>query len=277
MGKLKRIIVKIPILGSILLFIYRFGLAVAFFRKPFCNMINWLFISRETTNFTYDLEDINKRYLGSLISNITNIHFNTVMSYIKELEEDNELRNHISNEAKRSKFAYLTDDDVKFGRRIGWYALARAIKPRTIIETGVDKGLGSCVLAAALKRNKEEGYEGRYYGTDINPEAGFLFTGQYAGYGSILYGDSIESLKNFKGNIDLFINDSDHSAEYEAEEYKIIADKFSEHAVIIGDNSDTTDKLLEFSLETNRHFLFFQERPQKHWFPGAVSGFAFKR
>ena len=277
MGKLKRFIVKIPVLGSILLFIYRFGIAAFFFRKPLYNMVRWLFRSRETTNFTYHLEDINKKYLGSLIADILNIHFDAVMSYIKELEDDDELRNHISTEAMQSKLAFLTDKDVKFGRRIGWYAIARALKPGTIIETGVDKGLGACVLTAALKRNKEEGFEGRYYGTDINPEAGFLFSGHYADYGSIIYGDSIETLKNFEGTIDLFINDSDHSAEYEAEEYKIIADKLSEHAIIIGDNSDSTDKLLNFSLETKRHFLFFQERPEKHWFPGACAGFSFKR
>lgn len=211
-----------------------------------------------------------------MIAGITNIHFNRIMSYIKELEGDSELLNHISTQAKKSKFAFRTDKDVKFGRRVGWYAIARAIKPGIIIETGVDKGLGSCVLTAALKRNKEEGYEGRYLGTDINPEAGFLFTDPYTAFGSILYGDSIESLKKIEGNIDLFINDSDHSADYEAEEYKIIADKLSEHAILIGDNSDSTDELLQFSLETDRQFLFFQDRPLKHWFPGAVTGFAFK-
>ena len=31
--------------------------------------------------------------------------------------------------------------------------------------------------------------------------------------GQIFYGDSIESLQRFEGAIDLFINDSDHSAE----------------------------------------------------------------
>ena len=137
--------------------------------------------------------------------------------------------------------------------------------------------MGACLLTAALKRNAQEGYEGRYFGTDINPLAGYLLSGDYANYGSILYGDSIESLKKFGSDIDLFINDSDHSAEYEAEEYKTIANMLSQYAVILGDNSHCTDKLLEFSLEANRHFIFFQERPKKHWYPGAGIGISFRR
>jgi hypothetical protein len=132
-------------------------------------------------------------------------------------------------------------------------------------------------LTAALKRNKEEGFEGRYYGTDINPNAGYLLSGDYANYGRILYGDSIESLKKFDGIIDLFINDSDHSSAYEAEEYRTVADKLSEHAIILGDNSHSTDKLLEFSLATKRRFVFFQEKPLEHWYPGAGIGISFRR
>jgi predicted O-methyltransferase YrrM len=240
-------------------------------------LVKWLFRSNEITNFTYDLEQDNKRYLASLIADITNMEFGMVMAYIKEIEENRELRKHIADTTAKNDLAFMADKEVKFGRRIGWYALARAIKPKTVIETGVDKGLGSCVLIAALKKNREEGYEGKYYGTDINPKAGYLLSGDYSKYGCILYGDSIESLRKLEGTIDLFVSDSDHSADYEAEEYMTIANKLSEHAIVLGDNSHCTDKLLEFSLATNRHFVFFQERPLAHWYPGAGIGISFKR
>ena len=234
-------------------------------------------MSKETTNFTYDLEEINKRYLASLIAYIANKKVDVIMSYIKEIETDSELRTHIADAIIKSDLAFVADKDVRFGRRVGWYAFTRALKPKIIIETGVDKGLGACILTAALKRNHQEGYEGRYYGTDINPEAGYLLSSDYAIYGRILYGDSVASLKKFDGFIDLFINDSDHSADYEAEEYRAIADKLSEHAVILGDNSHCTDRLLEFSLEMNRNFVFFQEKPKDHWYPGGGIGISFKR
>lgn len=277
MKTLKRAIAKTPILGRSLLVFYRAKTGFGYFQGPLSNLFKWLFISKEITNFTYDLEETNKRYLASLIADIADENFDVIMAYIKEIEADNDLRTHIAEATIRSDLAFIADKEVRFGRRVGWYALTRALKPKTIIETGVDKGLGSCLLTAALKRNNQEGYEGRYYGTDINPKAGYLLSGDYANYGRILYGDSIESLKKFNGVIDLFINDSDHSADYEAEEYKTVANKLSQYAVILGDNSHCTDKLLEFSLEMNRHFVFFQEKPKDHWYPGAGIGISFKR
>lgn len=277
MRKLKIAIAKTPILGRFLLLLYRAKTGFAYFLGPLSNLFSWLFTSKETTNFTYDLEENNKRYLASLISDITNQGYDVIANYMREIETDAKLRKHISDSIQKSDLAFIADREVRFGRRIGWYALTRALKPKIVIETGVDKGLGACLLTAALKRNAQEGYEGRYFGTDINPLTGYLLSGDYANYGSILYGDSIESLKKFGSDIDLFINDSDHSAEYEAEEYKTIANMLSQHAVILGDNSHCTDKLLEFSLEANRHFIFFQERPKKHWYPGAGIGISFRR
>lgn len=277
MRVLNRFLKRTPMLGNVWLHFLRAKTAIGYYRRPFSDLVKWLFRSKETTNFTYDLEENNKRYLASLIADVANIQFSVVWDYITEIEQDRELQKHLTDATQKSDFTFVESQKLPLGRRVGWYALTRAFKPKTVFETGVDKGLGSCVLTAALKRNKEEGYEGRYYGTDINPKAGYFLSGDYANYGSILYGDSIESLKKFDGIIDLFINDSDHSADYEAEEYKTIANKLSEDAIILGDNAHCTDKLLEFSLETNRHFVFFQEKPLDHWYPGAGIGMSFKR
>lgn len=270
-------IVKIPLLGRILLILYRAKMVFVYFQRPVLDLLRWLVTSKEITNFTYDLEEHNKCYLASIIADVTEQKYDSIMAYIKEVEQDSELRKHILDSIKKSGLEFMADEDVRFGRRVGWYALTRALKPKIVIETGVDKGLGACVLTAALKKNIEEGYEGTYFGTDINREAGYLLSNNYANYGGILYGDSIESLKNLDVEIDLFINDSDHSAEYEAEEYKTVADMLSPHAVILGDNSHCTNKLLKFSLAMNRDFVFFQEKPKNHWYPGAGIGISFKR
>ncbi len=144
------------------------------------------------------------------------------------------------------------------------------------METGVDKGLGSILLCSALLRNNDEGYPGYYYGTDINPEAGYLLVGKYKQFGKLLIGDSIESLIKLDFKIDLFINDSDHSGEYEYKEYQTILSKLSEDAIILGDNAHITDKLSKFSMENNRKFLFWKEIPKGHWYPGAGIGISFK-
>lgn len=277
MRRLQLTIVRTPILGYIVLFIFRAKLVTRYFYEPLGNFLRWLFTSKETTNFTFNLEEQNKRHLASLIADVANISFDVAMQYITEIERDEALKRHIANATAESDWNFIADKEARFGRRIGWYVFVRVLKPKVVVETGVDKGLGACVLTSALKKNNAEGYEGKYYGTDIKPKAGYLLSGEYANFGSILYGDSIESLKKLDCAIDLFINDSDHSADYEAVEYEVIANKLSEHAVILGDNAHATDALLNFSLKMSRRFIFFKEKPLEHWHPGAGIGISFKR
>jgi len=271
----KERLIRIPLLGRILLLGFRSQLAFRSALVPFFEAVRWVFTSREITNFTYDLEAGNKRDLAAMVAGIFDIPYDRVMGYIEELETDSELQQHILETTAKSNFALIADSKVYYGRRLGWYAVTRAMKPKVIVETGIDKGLGACVLTAALRKNAGEGVAGRYYGTDINPNAGYLLAGKYAEVGTILYGDSIESLRALDVEIDLFINDSDHSLDYEAAEYETIADKLSPGAVILSDNARCSSRLLEFSLNRKRNYLYFQENPVHHWFPGAGIGFSF--
>ncbi len=270
-------VARAPILGRAMLMVYRARMPLRYVLALALDVVRWLFTSKEVSNFTYDLTENNKRCLAALIADVMDIEFGTVMEYIREIEEDEDLKGQIRHTTAGSDFGFTADKEVRFGRRIGWYAVARALKPHVIVETGVDKGLGACVLTAALKRNREEGHEGKYYGTDINPKAGYLLSGEYAGFGRILYGDSIKSLGQLEDPIDLFINDSDHSADYEGREYEAIADQLAERAIVLGDNSHCTDELLNFSLKTGRRFVFFSEKPSAHWYPGAGIGISFTR
>ncbi|MFH0733354.1 MAG: class I SAM-dependent methyltransferase [bacterium] len=273
---IKDLIKKVPPLFYVFSKLYRGNIAFSYYKKPLKNIVKWLFTSKETTNFTFPISEMNKQYLASLIATIAKTNYNTVYGYFTEIEEDKNLRNHLAKAIKNSSRNFVTDPYPLYGRRIGWYAFVRILKPKIVIETGVEKGLGSCVLTCALKKNDEEGFKGYYYGTDINPEAGFLFGGEYKKYGEILYGDSITSLKKLECNIDLFINDSDHSADYENDEYMTIYKQLSENAIILGDNSHCTTKLLEFSRLMKRQFIFFKEEPENHWYPGAGIGISFK-
>lgn len=231
--------------------------------------------SNEVTNFTYDISPMNQMYLIALISSITDTSFHLVLSYANELSRENYLRNHIRNATENSALGYKADKEAKYGRRLGWYLLARILKPKVIVESGIDKGLGSCVLGWALHKNALEGEKGKYYGLDNDPKAGYLFGGIMSEYGKILYGDSIATLKNLNVKIDLFINDSDHSAKHENLEYRGIGHKLSENAVIVGDNAHVTTELLAFSVGTGRKFVFFKEEPIDHWYKGAGMGVSY--
>lgn len=272
---LKYTLARIPVLGRLLLMAYRLKIGLRYILQPLVKLIGWIFKSREVTNYTYDLTARNRLYLAHLLSCNTRVPLQTILGYFEELENNSDLKTHILEETRKHEDHYLADRAVRFGRRLGWYALVRVLKPRVVIETGVDKGLGSCLLAEGLRKNTEEGFPGRYYGTEINPRCGYLLTGLYGTFGEILYGDSIETLKSFSQEIDLFINDSDHSTEYEMNEYRVIEGKLSPKAYILGDNAHDTDKLARFSEMTGRSFVFFKEEPADHWYPGAGIGISF--
>jgi len=212
----------------------------------------------EIYNLTYNLTDANLRYLAEMLAVALGRTPQEIEQYISEALTDEYLR--------------CASHSLPYGRRLGWYAVVRARKPAVVVETGVAAGLGSLVLCAALLRNAAEGYPGRHYGTDINPRAGELLAGRYAEIGKIIVGDSIETLQGFTDKIDLFINDSDHSADYEHREYLTVENRLTEKAIILGDNSDVTDELAVFSRSRSRPFLFFREEPKDHWFPGGGIG-----
>ncbi|MHA2276679.1 MAG: class I SAM-dependent methyltransferase [Candidatus Kariarchaeaceae archaeon] len=249
--------------------------ATKYFNKKYIQILKWGVLSKEDTNYTYELTEENILYMAYTISVVANIDYKIVLNYINEAQNDEVLRNHVISESQRSKFKYVTDLRCDFGRRLGWYAFVRILKPKIVIETGIDKGLGAVLLCSGLLRNKEEGFEGQYYGTDINPEAGYLLSGIYKSIGKILYGDSIKSLEKFDKPVDLFINDSDHSSDYEYKEYLTIKNLLTENSIILGDNSHSSEKLAYFSGENKRNFLFFQEKPKNHWYPGAGIGISY--
>ena len=53
----------------------------------------------------------------------------------------------------------------------------RATKPKIVVETGTEKGLGSLVLAEALIKNES----GRLITIDMEPSSGLLIGPEYGG------------------------------------------------------------------------------------------------
>jgi predicted O-methyltransferase YrrM len=274
---LLNLLLLIPVVKIIPKFLFRvhrvfnrLKFSYSYYSKNLTFLAKWIFKDTEDSNFYYRLNDLNKLHLVSTMAYVTGLRIQQIQSYLNEIEDDMDLRNEIENFLKGSD--YGRDVVVEFGRRLGWYILVRSQKPKIIVETGVYHGVGSIVLTSALLRNKSEGFGGFYYGTDIDINSGKLLQGKYAEVGKILFGDSITTLRQFDEKIDLFINDSDHSAQYEAMEYEVVAPKLSENAIILGDNSHSTSALYDFSLKTGRGFLFFKEMPTNHWYPGAGIG-----
>jgi hypothetical protein len=253
----------------------RAALACSYYTPVIGRIGRWLINSREDTNFSYDLREQNLLSLACTLSCITGVSRDKAFGYIKEGEEDPLLRDHVIRHTMSSPNRARSDAACRLGLRTGWYALVRILRPRIVVEAGVDKGLGAVSLAAALLRNHEEGFDGQYYGTDNNSNAGWLFSAPYDAAGKIFYGDSNSILEKIEEPIDLFINGIGLSA-YEAEQYRVLQHKLGRGAVILSETSRWSEALLKFSIASERGYLFFQAEPKDHWYPGNGIGFSFR-
>ncbi len=229
--------------------------------------LRWLVTSREHTNFTYDLEPLNRTHLSWWVSQVAGTPVDRVRAYMSELDNDRELAQHVAETTASSARRGLMDQQVHFGRRQGWYALVRCLRPDHIVETGTDKGLGTCVLARAAMRNGT----GRVTTIDTEASSGSLIGGVFAEVIDRVIGDSVVVLPTLR-SVDLLLHDSLHTFEHETLE--IEATPLNKSALVLSDNAHSTDALAQWAERTARDFLYFQERPIHHWYPGGGIGAA---
>ena len=237
-------------------------------------LISWLLVSNEHTNYTYHLTELNIRHLSRFISVALNVDHRRVKEYLDEVIKDSDLKEYIADRVAVSNRRFETDPEARYGRRIGWYAIVRLLKPAVVVETGTDKGLGSCVLASALLRNRQEGFPGTLHTIDVDTHAGWMIAHPYSQAVNLIIGDSHTALEDFSLPIDIFIHDSFHDYSYEAKEYCLINDKLAPGAVVISDNSHAGSALMDFAEASTLDFHFWGERPRQHFYAGGGIGLA---
>ncbi|HEX6074456.1 MAG TPA: class I SAM-dependent methyltransferase [Micromonosporaceae bacterium] len=237
--------------------------------------VRWLFTSREHHNYTYDLTARNRTHLAWFVAHVCDTPLTQVRHWLAEITEDEALRQHIAAATGASARGGLADRTARYARRVGWYAMVRARKPRHVVETGVDKGLGSLVIAAALLRNATEGHPGRVTSIDINPEAGYLVSSQpWSTVVDLVISDSQQAIGELDQPVDIFLHDSDHAPDRERAEFEKVEQKLAPGALLLTDNVTATDVLASYAEATGRRFLAWTERPRQHWYPGDGIGAA---
>jgi predicted O-methyltransferase YrrM len=236
----------------------------------------WLFTSREHHNYTYDLTPLSRDHLAWFVSGVCDVPVAHVRGWFAEIESDHALREHLEATTAASVRRGLADARVRYARRIGWYAIVRARKPAHVVETGVDKGLGTCVIASALLRNAADGRPGRVTSLDINPEAGYLAAAPpWSDVVDLVIGDSIASIGALDRPVDVFLHDSDHAYAHERREFEAVEPMLAPGALLLTDNVTVTNVLAQHAEKTGRRFLAYRETPANHWFPGDGIGAAF--
>jgi hypothetical protein len=238
-------------------------------RAPFA-AVRYMALGRELDNFTYEIA--NEDELPRFLEEAAGIPATDSARYIAELQGDSQLRAEIEAKLRGRKDRNRT---MPYGRRLGWYAIARARKPGLIVETGVHDGLGSTVLLRALARNADEGHEGVLVSYDVNEQAGWLVPAFLKSRYELEFGPAPDVFaETLHGRpVDFFIHDSDHAYAHETAEFEAILDFAAPDAVLVSDNSHAGTAFRDLCERRGLPFHFFKEKP-RHWYPGAGIGLA---
>jgi predicted O-methyltransferase YrrM len=125
-----------------------------------------------------------------------------------------------------------------------FYMMMRALKPTSIVETGVAFGMTSSLILAALQHNGG----GRLLSIDIpnvstpsrvgNSETGILVPDAYRSKWELVMADAVYELPaRLKGNeVDIFVHDSAHDYSHMAYEYCLAAMHLPHNGIIISDD-----------------------------------------
>lgn len=143
---------------------------------------------------------------------------------------------------------------------ITWYALARKYKPKIIVETGVSMGFSSLMLLNAITRNGT----GQLHSIDIglNYSVGYMVPEEMRQRWNLIIGDTkqkLEPLLNELGRIDMFIHDSDHSAEVMSFEFELARQHLKQWGLLCSDDINYNDAWEQFVKRHNYKPNLLQE------------------
>jgi len=153
---------------------------------------------------------------------------------------------------ENAPFAKFHNGDTRLGRLC--YAVARSIRPRTIIETGVCYGVTSAYILAALEANEQ----GHLYSIDLPPlgkngddYVGWLVPNELQKRWSLRRGTSRRLLGPLiaeLGAIDLFVHDSLHTYKNMKHEFETVWPDLRVGGVLISDDIEGNAAFLQLAL-----------------------------
>ena len=255
--------------------IFRAFKVYGFFIPISKNIFKFGLYSKEISSFTYNLSSFNELYLIHAVAIATNKDSDEIEKYFNEIKNDSVLKKYIFEKISKSKLNSFKDIRCDFGSRVAWYAFVRAIKARVVVENGIEIGYTSILLCRAIQKNIEEGFEGVYYGFDINENAGYLVKDSFFNsIPSFHYGDAIDSILKFNKKIDFYFSDGARTPEYEYKEFNSLLNLLNERSIIASNKMTFSSELANFSQVNKRRFIYFKEEPD-HWYPGSGLGISF--
>jgi hypothetical protein len=266
--KTKAAILSLPGVWLFLIPIRLFNLWRTNLKPQFIAQTRWGFSSREMNNHSYHPTQASKKRLAIILSRIDGLSKSDVLYYCEEIFHSDLLQDiYFKARSQEKILRNLTDREFRAGRRILYYCLARALKPKVVFEAGTAHGVGAMIILHALKMNESEGYPGKLITADINPNAGKFLKHLPAEYRELLnfsYNNTEKVLEELSSEIDLFIHETVNIESHENKHYDLLRQKISSSGIILSPWA-LTGRLAEFSDLTGREYLEYTYEPENHW------------
>lgn len=154
---------------------------------------------------------------------------------------------------EQSRLAYPVGFAVEEQSSFMLYSLVRALKPQTVVETGVANGHSSFVILSALETNGR----GKLVSIDIRNDVGQLVTADKGKNWDLHLlsrpgaRDELRAVLQSVAPVDLFLHDSDHLYGWQMAEYREAAAVLSDGCILISDDVDWSYAFWDFCQERN--------------------------
>jgi hypothetical protein len=278
MERLLKLVYKLPpgVLGRLrglnrFRWLYKLRIARRYPGTSVTRRLRYVLFDPELSNFTYEIS--NHDELADFVANALVIERSQAAGYVQEAEQDGELRELLR---ERTRGRLDRRRTPLYGRRLGWYALVRALKPALIVETGIHDGLGSVLLLRALQRNRAQGAPGRLISVDVDPTAGWLVHESLRGDWTPVYESTFTALPELltREQVGMLVHDSDHTYECELFEFQQAVCHPAECIALVSDNAHATSALRDVCSSLGVEYRFYAERPRNHFYAGGGIGLA---
>ncbi len=220
----------------------------------------------EVESFSYELG--NRDELAAFVAELLGEPRERIAGFIAEVGADPELNEELT---RRMRWRFDVKTPLPVGNRLLWYALARAAKPRLIVETGIYQGLGSLTLLRALDRNAAEGAEGELISIDSDPRAGVVVPDRLTARWRKVLGFTSDVLeREVDGReVDMLIQDTPHTYDNASFEYGVAVAHAGPRLVLIDSGGGVTPALPDACAGRDARIATFQERPREHFYTPA--------
>lgn len=232
--------------------------------------LRYLLFDSELDNYTFDLADEDE--LARAVAEAVDASPVRIRELFDELRTDARFD---SDVRARTRGRLDVKRRPPLGRRLGWYALVRELRPQLVVECGVQDGIGSTVLLRALERNVEEGAPGRLLSFDAMPGAGWMVPDRLRQHWQLVTAyierPTLDSVLAGK-EVGLVIEDTGAGHDVERLSYEGALEHAAHRLVLVSASAQVSSALKDLADERSLPYRQVAGRPKDHFHPGIPTG-----